>query len=265
MDTPLFERQQATLQEVGLADIAPWSTSGAKSATGKAIAALGFTSTVLLQPLPRGQQYRYSVVDGAGRLESAREQALKTVPALILSADVTQVEVAALRTTMNLARRPNPMQEAEALEALLDDCRAEGIPEDEVGGFIAQTLGLSSSVVKQRLGLLTLPTILGHGVKMGKVARGVAAKIANLPRAQQEQLTTKYLEKGKLTANDVQDVRRVKQEAVLAELPENLFASMTDAPEVRAKVVLKDFIDEGLSAEQLVALVQEIVNERRVF
>ncbi len=120
-------------------------------------------------------------------------------------------------------------------------------------------------MVKQRLGLLTLPTVLGHGVKMGKVARGVAAKIANLPQAQQEQLTTTYLEKGKLTANDVQDVRRVKQEASLAELPENLFTAITNDPGKRARTLLKDFMDEGLSAERLVALVQEVSNERRVF
>ena len=52
IDIPSFERQQPVLQQVELKDIAPWSTSGAKSATGKAIAALSFTSTVLLRRLP---------------------------------------------------------------------------------------------------------------------------------------------------------------------------------------------------------------------
>lgn len=264
MEIPLFERQQPSLHEVKLSEIAPWSTGGAKSATGKSIAALGFTSAVLLRALPAGQQYKYAVVDGAGRLESAREQELETVPALILGEGVSQVEVAALRATMNLARRPNQMQEAAAIEQLYGDCRAEGLSEEEIGGFIAKTLGLSASVVKQRLGLLTLPPALRQGVLAGKVARGVAAKIANLPRVQQEQLVTELQEKGRLTGHDVKDVRRVKREAVLAELPDNLFAPLDD-PKERARAVLKGFLDEGLTVGELKAAVEQLEDERRVF
>lgn len=264
MDTPLFERQQPVLQEVKLEDVAPWSTSGARSATGKAIAALGFTSAVLLRQLPGGHQHKYSVVDGAGRLESAREQELETVPALVLGEDVSQAEVAALRATMNLARRPNQMQEAAAIEQLFDDLRTDGLSEVEIGGFIAKTLGISASVVRQRLNLLSLCPALRQGVETGKVAIGVAAKIANLPRAQQEQLVTELQERGKLTGHDVKDVRRVKQEAVLAELPESLFAPLDDLKE-RARVVLKDFLEEGVTADELVTIVQRLENERRVF
>jgi ParB-like chromosome segregation protein Spo0J len=264
MDTPLFERQQPVLREVKLEEVAPWSTSGARSATSKAIAALGFTSAVLLRQLPGGQQHKYSVVDGAGRLESAREQELETVPALVLGADVSRVEVAALRATMNLARRPNQMQEAAAIERLFDDCRADGLNEAEIGGFIAKTLGIPASVVRQRLNLLSLCPALRQGVEMGKVARGVAAKIANLPRAQQEQLVTELQERGKLTGHDVKEVRRVKQEAVLAELPDNLFAPLDD-PKERARVMLKDFLDEGVRADELVAIIQQLESERTVF
>ena len=78
----------------------------------------------------------------------------KSVPALVLSEDVSQVEVAALRATMNLARRPNQLYEAAALEELFDDLRADGLSEAEISGFIAQTLGISASVVRQRLKLL---------------------------------------------------------------------------------------------------------------
>lgn len=262
--TPLFERQQPTLQEVPLSEISPWSTSGAKSATGKSIAALGFTSAVLLRPLPHGQQYNYTVVDGAGRLENAREQELETVPALVLGEDVTQVEVAALRAGMNLARRPNPLQEAEAIESLWDDLRAQGFSTEDIPSFIAKTLGISASVVKQRRGLLTLPPALRQGVKEGKVARGVAGKIANLPPKEQQQLASELEGKGKLTEEDVKDVRRVKQQAVLAELPDHLFAPPLHDPHARAKVALRGFLEEGVEAEVIIELVLELSRERAV-
>ncbi len=96
------------------------------------------------------------------------------------------------------------------------------------------------------------------------MARGVAAKIANLPRVQQEQLVTELQEKGRLTGHDVKDVRRVKREAVLAELPDNLFAPLDD-PKERARAVLKGFLDEGLTVGELKAAVEQLEDERRVF
>ncbi len=264
MDTPLFERPESSLELVALADIQPWSTSGARSATDKSIAALGLRGVVTLQQLAPGRQYRYKVIDGSRRLDKAREQELEHVQAEVLPVETDRSEAAALRLTMNLGRSPNPMQEAEALEELVDACLAEGIPEVEVSSYIGKTLGINQAVIKQRLGLLRLPPALRQGVEAGKVAAGVAAKIANLPCTQQEQLVTELQEKGKLTGRDVKDVRRVKQAAVLAELPESLFPSL-DNPKERARVVLKNLLEEGMTADELVATVQRLEAERAVF
>jgi ParB-like chromosome segregation protein Spo0J len=261
---PLFERPESSLELVALADIQPWSASGARSATGKSIAALGLRGVVTLQQLAPGSQYRYKVIDGSRRLNKAREQELEHVQAEVLPVETDRAEAAALRLAMNLSRSPNAMQEAEALQELVDACLAEGIPEVEVTSHIAKTLGLNPAVIRQRLGLFVLPTVLRQGVEAGKVAAGVAAKIANLPRAQQEQLATELQEKGSLTGHAVKDVRRVKQEAVLAELPESLFAPLDD-PRERARLVLNDFLEEGVTADELVTIVQRLENERRVF
>lgn len=264
MDTPLFERPESTLELVALADIQPWSASGARSTTGKSITALGLRGVVTLQQLPPGSQYRYKVIDGSRRLNKAKEQELEHVQAEALPVETDRAEAAALRLTMNLGRSPNPMQEAEALQELVDACLAEGIPQLEVAGYIAKTLGINQAVIRQRLGLLVLPTVLRRGVEAGKVAAGVAAKIANLPRTQQEQLVTELQEKGKLTGHDVKDVRRVKQEAVLAELPDSLFASLDD-PKARARDVLKGFVAEGVTPAELIALVHEVTGAGSVF
>lgn len=265
METPLFEQPESTIEMAALADIEPWSASGARSVTAKSIEALGLRGTVTLQRLAPGSRYRYRVIDGHRRLNTARKKDLEHVQAEVLPEDTGRAEAAALRLAANLGRSPNPMQEAEAVQELSDAYVAAGVPEVEVTGTIARDLGISVNIIRQRTRLTELLPALQQGVRNGKVAAGVAAKIANLPRTQQEQLATDLETNGKLTANDVQDVRRVKQEASLAELPENLFASITHDPGERARTLLKDFMDEGLSAEQLVTIVREIVNERKVF
>ena len=263
MDTPLFEQPESSLEQVALADIQPWSAGGARSTTGKSITALGLRGVVTLQQLRPGSQYRYKVIDGSRRLNKARELELEHVQAEVLPVETDRSEAAALRLALNLGRCPNPVQEAEALKALADACLAEGVPEAEVPSYIGKTLGLNQAVIKQRLGLLRLPPAVRQGVEAGKVAAGVAAKIANLPRTQQEQLVTQLQEKGKLTGHDVKDVRRVRQEVVLAELPESLFAPL-DEPKERARAVLKDFLEEGVTADELVATVQRLEAERMV-
>lgn len=263
--TPLFERPTSRIELVALADIKPWSTGGAKSANAKSIAALGLRGVITLKRIAPNSRYHFEVVDGSRRLNTARDKGLEHVQAEVLPEETDRAEAAALRFMLNLGRSPNPMHEAEALQEVIDACLADGIPQMEVRGYITRTLGISTSVINQRLGLLMLPAALRQGVKDGKIAAGVAAKIANLPRAQQQQLVEDLETRGKLTGSDVQDVRRVKQEAVLAELPENLFTPIPDDPRVRAKVVLSDLMGGGLSAAELVALVQEIEDERKVF
>jgi ParB-like chromosome segregation protein Spo0J len=148
MDTPLFERPESSLELVALADIQPWSASGARSKTGKSITALGLRGVVTLQQLPPGNQYRYKVIDGSRRLNKARDQGLEQVQAEVLPVGTDRAEAAALRLAMNLGRSPNPMQEAEALQELVDACLAEGIPQLEVAGYIAKTLGINQAVIK---------------------------------------------------------------------------------------------------------------------
>lgn len=262
--TPLFEKPESTHELVALADIKPWSTGGARSANAKSIAALGLRGEITLKRLEPGSRYRFEVIDGSRRLNTARDKGLEHVQAEVMPADTARAEAAALRFMLNLGRSPNPMQEAEALEQVIDECLAEGIPRMEVRGYLTRTLGISASLVKQRLGLLLLPPALRQGVKDGKIAAGVAARIANLSGVQQEQLVWKLEQEGKLTGNMVKDVRRVKQEAVLAELPESLFAPLDD-PKERARAALKGFLDEGLTAGELKAAVEQLEDERRVF
>ena len=95
---PLFEKPEATLEQVALADICPWSSGGAKSRSAKSIAVLGLRGVVTLKRLAPGSSYRYEVVDGSRRLNKARDQGLEFVNAEVLPEDTDRVEAAALRT-----------------------------------------------------------------------------------------------------------------------------------------------------------------------
>ena len=261
--TPLFEKPEATLEQVALADIRPWSSGGAKSRSAKSIAALGLRGVVTLERLAPGSSYCYKVIDGSRRLNKARDQGLEVVNAEVLPEDTDRVEAAALRFMLNLGRSPNPVQEAEAIREVFEAYRAEGVPEAEAPGAIARRFGVSPKIVGQRLRLLTLPPALRVGVAEGKVAAGVAAKIANLPAAQRDELVGELAEKGKLTARDVQRVRQAKQAAILSELPANLFAP-PEGPRERARRALAGFLSEGVTADELAALVRDLA-ERTVF
>ena len=260
--TPLFEKPEASLERVAVADIEPWSSGGARSRSAKGIAVLGLRGVVELRRLPPGGRYRFEVIDGSRRLNNARDTGLEFVNAEVLPQETDRVEVAALRLMLNLGRSPNPLQEAEALREVFDAYRAEGVPEAEVPGAVARRFGVSPKIVNQRLRLLTLPPALQVGVAEGKVAAGVAAKIVNLSATHRNELVTALAEKGKLTAADVKKVRRAKQAAVLAELPENLFAPPKN-PHERARRALEGFIREGVTADELSGLVREL-DERTV-
>ena len=266
MDTdpkPLFEKPEATLEKVALADIRPWSSGGAKSRSAKSIAVLGLRGVVTLERLALGSRYRYKVVDGSRRLNKARDQGIEFVNAEVLPEDTDQVEAAVLRFMLNLGRSPNPVQEAEAIREVFEAYRAEGVPEAEAPGAIARRFGVSPKIVGQRLRLLTLPPALQAGVTGGKVAAGVAAKVANLPGAQKDELVGELAEKGKLTARDVQRVRQAKQAAILSELPANLFAP-PEGPCERARRALASFLNEGVTADELAALIRDLA-EKTVF
>ena len=121
---------------------------------------------------------RYRIVAGERRFRAARMAGLTAVPCIVrsFSAD-EQLEAALIE---NLQREDlNPMEEAQAIRALMD---AAGYTQEQV----ASRLGKSRPAVANVLRLLTLPDEVQDMVRQGLLSAGHARVLAgmNNPAAQ---------------------------------------------------------------------------------
>lgn len=164
----LFQVPLATdVRTVALSEIRPGVANMVMRSVGK----VGVLQALLLRP-SREAPFVYEIVDGNRRDFSARHYGLTEVPALIT--DGTGAQIAAARALANTARSSNPVQEARAWRAVMD----EGLYADV--NALARDLGVNVATVKQRLRLSLLPDEVLSGVEAGVIAEGTAEKLANL-------------------------------------------------------------------------------------
>lgn len=117
----------------------------------------------------------YVVVAGFRRVAAAKLAGLVTVPAQVK--DLNSQEIAEARLVENLQREDlNPMEEARALKALLEETK---LGQAEIG----KRIGKSQPYVANRLRLLGLPDEGQKLVADGKVSTHVVAEILKLPEA----------------------------------------------------------------------------------
>jgi len=213
-----------------------------------------------LLPEPRRSAYHFEVIDGARRLDDAKREGLERIPAIVLPPETSDLEAAAHRITANLSRRANPAHESAALQQLYDAYRQQGVAAEDAPKAIAVSLGISLGVVKQRLKLTTLPPTLRQAVAEGKVAATVAGSAANLTWQQQAALAERFQVAGKLSAADVEEVRRVEREEQLAGLGEALLA-LDGRPEPHElfKQAIRHALGAGIEPDELLAAVREVV------
>lgn len=190
---------------VAVSRIKPPELNGASNMVLKNVQTLGVLQAVLLKPceLP---DFDFEVIDGNRRLFSALKFNLTEIPALIT--DGTSGQIAAARVVANVSRSPNPVQEARALRAALQET---GLPVEE----FSRQVGLPLNTVKMRLKLTELPDdvldLVGE-----RVSVGVAERMANLNENYLEDAVRLFRMRtaepaGKFTAEDLKNVKRVQK------------------------------------------------------
>jgi ParB family chromosome partitioning protein len=198
------EEPQAHLQELPVAHIEPnpaqpraYFDDDALTALTASIQEVGVLQPVLVRQTGPD---RYELIAGERRWRAARQAGLRTIPALVRSADPTQSLEQAL--VENLHREDlNPLEEAAAYQQLVDEF---GLTQEQV----AQRVGRSRSAVANTLRLLQLPPIVQGYVADRQLSAGHArAVLAVADRSVQEELARLAVEE-ELTVREVEDLVR---------------------------------------------------------
>lgn len=194
------EETSGLVREISIHDIDPNPNQPRKHFSEESLRQLAdsIEEVGLLQPIivmPAGDQPekqtdgRYVIVAGERRWRAARLANLTTIPAIVREADtISRMEVALIE---NLQREDlNPMEEAYAIHALMDEC---GLIQEEV----ARRLGKGRATIANMLRLITLPAQIQDYVKTGDISMGHARCLASVEsRTRQLDLAKRVIDEG---------------------------------------------------------------------
>lgn len=150
---------------------------------------------------------KYVVISGRRRIKALRhvcniiKEYPKTVNAIVIS-DISTAGIVNLSTVENNLRSDNPLTDLEAINYLKE--KNPLISERE----ISQQTGIPVSRIRKRLKLTKLIPEISSAVIAGKVNVTVAENIAKLSPAKQSNLLSAYIQKGKISNEDVTVVQR---------------------------------------------------------
>ena len=168
----------STVKEISIGDIDPNEAQPRRTFTEDSLNQLAqsIKEAGVLQPIlvvETGSRYR--IVAGERRWRAARQAGLASVPCIIKDMDRRQQMEAAL--IENLQREDlNPMEEAAAIKALMQQC---GYTQDAA----AKRLGKSRPAIANILRLLNLPQEVTEMVRKGTLSAGHARVLAGLDDA----------------------------------------------------------------------------------
>lgn len=156
----------------------------ALAALAESIRARGVVEPLIVRPTSGG----FEVVAGERRWRAARRAGLTHVPAIVREMDVREAMAVALVENIQRADL-NPMEEAEALRRLIDECR---LTHEQASAAI----GRSRAAVSNALRLLTLPTVVQAWLREGRMSMGHAKVLMGAPPERQAELARRVIALG---------------------------------------------------------------------
>jgi ParB family transcriptional regulator, chromosome partitioning protein len=178
-----------------------------------------------------GTAPRYELIAGERRLRAARLAGLKTIPALVRSADdMASLEIALAE---NVARQDlNGMEEAHAFAALVDEF---GLTHERV----AELVGKSRVAVTNTIRLLELPDEVQQMVEAGALTEGHGRALLGLPDHDERRRAARLVVKQGLTVRQTEALARK-----LAEGGGTAADKKTAGPEAAAEGYIAELTDE---------------------
>jgi len=160
-----------------------------------------------------------AILAGRKRIIAARAAGFKMIPCRY-APDLNEEQGLAIMATDNLHRKENPLTDLYAIERLIEKYAplvAPGATADQIDDLprsliyqIARDLHLPIGTVKKRLKLRRLLPELRAAMVNGDLAESVAYAVAALPKPDQAKLVDTLTEVGRITGQDVRDVRQVQ-------------------------------------------------------
>lgn len=192
--------------------------------------ALSIAQYGIIQPITvrrAGDMYR--IIAGERRWRAARMAGLSEVPVIIMDAD--EQKSAEMALVENIQRENlNPIEEAEALEALMNDF---GLTQDET----AKKVGRSRSAVANLLRLLDLPEKLREYVISGTLSAGHAKAILSLEdRTKAEEAANAVISAGMPVRETEKLIKKMNAKAHAEETPAAPASGINYTRELERKV-----------------------------
>jgi len=191
---------------------------------------------------------KYKVLDGRRRLLACRYLGLQTIPAIVVKAETNDGEVLQIiGNVINLQRHENKNMLADSIFKLVEK------------GYtlyqIANLLGIKYGTVKEYLLFYKLPKEIKEAIVEGKVKPRVAKKLLELNENELKKAIEILQEKGKLTKNELKEIRSVDKREAKQILKQNNIKSLLNAEEdvddINEKQILLNKLHEVLIELQL--------------
>jgi len=171
----------------------------------------GVIQPIIVKEIDKGKKYQ--IIAGERRWRAAKIAGLKKIPAIVR--DYDKANQMAVSLIENIQRQDlNPLEEAQAIQSLLEECHM-------THSQIAESLGRSRTTVTNLLRLLTLTTKVKEMISSGLLEMGHARSLLSLPSEQQINVAELIITKS-LSVREVEKmVQRInnpqlKQEAYIS-------------------------------------------------
>jgi ParB/RepB/Spo0J family partition protein len=210
------EEYRPRLRQVPIADIElAGSVLEPSTAFVENVRLLGITQPVALIDAPAGQAAGFRIAAGRRRVRAAILCEMTQVPALVFPADTPMRVAASIALSENTHRAPNPITDLEAIESLA----REGYDREH----IANALRIPLNVLDARMVMAALSPAMRTAVANGRIAVGVAQRIARLDTRRRATLEEMLLATGRVTGPDVRAIMQARTEEAVAALPDSMF------------------------------------------
>jgi hypothetical protein len=151
---------------------------------------------------------------------------MEDIPALVFPFGTPLRMAAAIALSENTHRAPNPITDLEAIEELA----RQGYGHEE----IAHTLRIPLNVLDARMVLARLSTPMRQAVANGRIAVGVAQRIARLDSERMRDMEALLQTNGRVSGSDVRAAMQNRSDAAQAHIPDEVFGALPAAAETAA-------------------------------